>query len=189
MYLRKFFGLRSNWFSPLHRLYLPISATNNTYSHNYEENSINLYWYVPVFVMGCLLPFVYKRVKDSKSKIWRGLTAIAVIIIVLLTPYMRELIWGMEPTRWLQNKYLFFGILWSVIVLGVLLDESIRNGLENNKFLKFIGKISYEMYLIHFILLWKLIPYEPNLLWMGIMVGGGSVLISLCINKLSSCRT
>ena len=54
------------------------------------------------------MAFVYARVMISHNKIHRGVIVVAVVTIILLTPKMREVLWNIDPSGWLQNKYLFF---------------------------------------------------------------------------------
>lgn len=150
----------------------------------YIENSISLYWYLPVFFMGCLLAFIYVKLKDKKSKIWKLLLLVVATTIVLLTPLMRNVIWGIEPSSWLQNKYIVFGLLWSVIVLAAMMDEKIGSSLAKCKILCFFGKMSYEIYLIHYLIMWKVIQYTTNTLWVAIIVIIMSILLAMVIHRV-----
>lgn len=152
----------------------------------YIENSINLYWYLPVFLIGCLLAYIYVRIKDTHSKILNVMSLISVICIFLLTPIMREIIWGMEPSGWLQNKYLIFAILWSVVILGILKNDKWSDTLSNCKLLQFMGKISFEVYLIHFLIMWKVVQYTNNTVIVAIVVSCVSIILATIVNKVIS---
>lgn len=148
----------------------------------YIENSIHLYWYFPIFLIGCSLAFVYARIMFEHSKIPRGVIVVAVLTIILLTPKMREVLWNIEPSGWLQNKYLIFAVIWSVIILTILTDERLNDFLSNCKILQFVGKLSYEVYLIHYLLIWKVIQYTNNTFWITLIVTGVSILFAQTIN-------
>lgn len=150
---------------------------------SYIENSINLYWYLPVFLIGCLLAFLYERIKGCNTRIFTVMAGVSVIIIFLLTPKMRELMWGMEPSGWLQNKYLVFAVLWSLVVLGILLNNRLGEALGNCRILQFMGEISYEVYLIHYLIMWKVVQYTNNTLWVALLVVPISILIATLLHK------
>ena len=153
---------------------------------NYIENSIKLYWYLPVFLIGCSLAFLYNKIKIYNGK-WLGiLTGIATLIIIFLTPKMREFLFGIKPSRWLQNKYLIFTLLWSIIILGILVNKTLCHFLNECKWLQFIGKISYEVYLIHYIVMWKVIQYTNNTILVAIIVSGISIVLAILINRVIS---
>ena len=149
---------------------------------SYKENSIMLLWYLPVFIMGMILCFGYHwALEKIKPNIWFDIIAtVMVVCIILFTPLCRKLIWHIEPSGWLQNKYLLIGGLWSICIFGLLFSKKLRYILERIKFLKWLGTISYEVYLIHYVVLWKLLPMIQNTIIRGILV----ILLSIGISCL-----
>lgn len=122
------------------------------------ENSNMLRWYVPVFCMGILLAIIYNALKTrlEDKAIFDVLCVAFIVGIVIFTPLFRELIWGISPSGWLQNKYLLMGTLWSGVILSVLYSKYFKYVLVKSKIFAWISAISYEMYLIHYIVLLKL---------------------------------
>lgn len=120
----------------------------------YIENSIWLRWYVPVFVMGMLLSFLFEFIQKQKSS-WLGeiMVVIGTIMIILPTPIMRFLIWNIEPSGYLQNKYLYMGIAWCLILVGIMQGKYIRVLLEKISVLQIVGRISFWVYILHYIIL------------------------------------
>ena len=82
------------------------------------ENSNMLRWYMPVFCMGILVAILYYALKGRiKEKNIFDLVCLGFIaIIIICTPLFREIIWGIAPGGWLQNKYLLMSVLWSGIL-------------------------------------------------------------------------
>lgn len=159
----------------------------------YIENSINLYWYIPVFFTGCLSAFFYVKIQDVASNTLNNILKIASIIsaicIVLLTPKVRELIWAISPSGWLQNKYIPFAILWAIIILEILNNQKIGEFLSECKPLRFMGKISFEVYLIHYLVLWKTVQYTNNTLRVALIVSVISILLSAILHYvISKCQ-
>lgn len=122
------------------------------------ENSNLLRWYTPVFCMGMILALIYNWTKDkiSNKLIFDVLSLAFICGIWLFTPLGREYIFGIAPSGWLQNKYLLMGALWSGIILCVLLSKYFKVVLIRCKMFAWLSVISYEMYLIHYIILQKL---------------------------------
>lgn len=139
---------------------------------SYEENSILIFWYLPVFIMGIILSIIWRRVSDKiKPSAWFDIMIFVMVIAILVcTPIFQKLIWNIAPSGWLQNKYLLMGVLWSIIVFCLLFSKKIRLIMENSKILNWIGKISYELYLIHYIILLKIVPIFQNTFIRGVIV-------------------
>lgn len=150
----------------------------------YTENSIELRWYMPVFLMGMLLYMLYEKMKDYKQhKIWDAVAIVAVGIILLLTPWMREKLWRIDPANYLQNKYILIGGLWCIIMIAVSRGIQIRKVLEKSRFLQEIGKISYAIYIFHYIIL--LCLKEKGVAWgvNGILTFCFSIVISIGVRR------
>lgn len=130
----------------------------------YIENSTALYWYIPVFIVGMLVAFLLSSVKTIRvsSAGMDCLTVIAVSSILIVTPVFRKLIWRMEPSGYLQNKYLYMAFCWSVIIFAVSRGRIAKEILEKSKFLRVLGSISYEVYLIHYLILNKIVQYSSS---------------------------
>lgn len=120
----------------------------------YEENSIRLIWYIPVFVLGFLLAEIYGIIKKKEfHTVWGDVLVIVVFFVMLLmTPFFRKLLFNKEPSGWLQNKYLVISLLWICIILGCEIGKLFAFLLSKCKVLIWIGEISYPLYLIHFVL-------------------------------------
>lgn len=119
----------------------------------YEENSICLYWYFPLFVFGFLLAVFYHQLENNHKKnlFWDMVVAGSFCVLFLITPFMRKLIWDVEPSSDLQNKYIYIGLVWCVVICGCKMSRCIGTYLGNRKCLLYIGDISYSIYLVHFV--------------------------------------
>lgn len=149
-------------------------------------NSINLRWYLPVFIMGMLTAIIFKKneQKKLKPKIICDITVLIVLTMMLISvPYIRNIIFGIPPDDYLSNKYLFFGLGWSIIILAIQNSKYIINILNKSKVLIYIGKISFPLYLVHYIVLSK-ISSDTNIIAKFIIVFLISFTISIIMNKL-----
>ena len=86
----------------------------------YTENSTQLRWYVPVFLMGMLLAIIWDFWNNWKeNRVGADVIVLALVVILFsLTPWFRQKLWGIEPSAYLQNKYLLMGGLWCLITVS-----------------------------------------------------------------------
>ena len=162
---------------------LMISAILSPYTL-YKENSINIRWYIPVFLMGMILAFVYEKFgKKQKGKIiYDIIFFVSMLIFIVSIPYVRNLIFKIEPDGYLLNKYLFFGLAWSIVILAIQNSKYIINYFNQSKILIYIGKISFSLYLIHFIVLNKI--KVDNVLVNSLLIFIISMIIAIIMNQL-----
>ena len=149
----------------------------------YEENSINLRWYLPVFIMGMILAYIYKFIENKpKKELKYDIIVITIILgMICSVPYVRNILFNIKPDGYLQNKYLFFGLAWSIIILSVFNSKYLYDFFTNSKILKYIGNISFPIYLVHYILLGKL--RIRGLLLKAIVVVVISILLAVILNN------
>ena len=124
----------------------------------YTENSMQLRWYVPVFLMGMLLAIIWEAWNNWKeNSVGADVIVLALAVILFsLTPWFRQKLWGIEPSAYLQNKYLLMGGLWCLIILGIVKGKIWKVWLNKSRVLQWIGEISFPLYLIHFPILMRL---------------------------------
>lgn len=143
-----------------------------------SENSIQLRWYFPVFIMGMITAFVYQKFENQEKNSVKCDVILVVILLLMLcaTPYFRKLIFGLEPDAYLQNKFLYFGIVWSIVILAIQNSKYSIHFLNRSKFLLWIGNISFPLYLIHFVVLDHL--KLENVLVNSFAIFGSSVILA-----------
>ncbi len=149
----------------------------------YEVNSISLKWYLPIFLMGMMLCFFFANL-NKKKQLAGDITAVAaVLMIFIMTPPVRKVLFGREASDWLQNKYLPIGLLWSIFLTGIICSRYIKTLLSKSRFLCFVGKISYELYLFHYIVLLKTMVNTESTKIIGLTtIVFGSLLAIICRN-------
>lgn len=122
------------------------------------ENSIEMIWYLPVFVFGVVGAFITISSHMPRNRaVYIGLLSLACIF--LATPFMRYLLLGMPPTRYLMNKYMYIGFAW----MAFIVTQVNTNGeLLTQKWLCSIGSWSYSIYLFHFFIVMRLGQLFPQ---------------------------
>ena len=122
--------------------------------NKYVENSINVVWYIVVFIYGMILYVIQQYLKIKKKSILWDIGGITLGIgILFLTPWVRERVWNISPSSFLQNKYWLIGIIWCAIFLCIDKSKFIKDYLNKSYVLRFLGKISYPVYILHYVLL------------------------------------
>lgn len=153
----------------------------------YVENSTELRWYLPVFLMGMLLAIMIEEIKKKNyfGFVWLdGMAIVCIMVGLTFIPYMRETLLGIEPSNWLQNKYLIYGGLWSIIVLCISFGKVGKVILTKTKLLQFVGKISFELYLFHYPLLFMLAGKLQKTWMNGIVTIISSTLLAIVVHFL-----
>ena len=142
-------------------------------------NSIQLVWYFPVFAMGMLLCILFDYTKNWTIHLkWDIVILFFYAIIISLTPIARQLLFRYSPGSFLQNKYLFLGGIWCIILFGISKGTIVKRWLIKDKLLKNIGKISYEIYVLHYSILFGLIKKGLDY--------GAAVVVALVISVIMS---
>ena len=136
---------------------------------SYVENSISLKWYMPVFLMGMLMAVYFDCYGNREKTAYDILSAAALCLILLMTPPARRLLFGIPASPYLQNKYLPTGFLWCLVFIGIAGGRTFRKILSGSKILSFVGKISYEIYLFHYIVLLNTMKKTPSTKIIGAM--------------------
>lgn len=153
------------------------------YSH-YIENSISIRWYIPVFGMGICLATVVKRITEKQRRYWIADMGVVVCfgIIFMLTPFMKKIIFDISPSGWLQNKYLLIGFIWCCIIILIESGSRSKDILEKCQLLKKIGKISYPVYLVHYVVLIKLMECIQQFWILSVLTVVVSVLTAMVMH-------
>ena len=163
-----------------------LSSICNPYT-SYTENSMELKWYLPVFLMGMLLAEVldWLKKKDISECLYGDLLAIGCVGIgVMFLPYVREKLWEVPPSNWLQNKYIFYGGLWFFIIAGISLGKYMKRGMEKLRILTYIGKISFGIYLFHYVILAVVVRKSSDFWWYGGITLVMSVILAALVDSL-----
>lgn len=149
-------------------------------------NSMEIRWYIPVMCMGMLLSVLYSffKTKIKVNYFWDILAVVSILFIICLTPLMRKLVFSIEPSAWLQNKYLLLGFVWCIFIFSIQFSRVLQKWLKNNKVLLFIGNSSYEIYLLHYVILVKMRDITKNTLWIMLVTIGVTIVMSVLVRKI-----
>lgn len=99
------------------------SISTNRISLQYIYRKLNKFVLVYANIYIWILAFFYNYYKQQEKIIWDYLCIIGIIGIIIFTPLMRKLLWDVEPSAYLQNKYLLISSFWIIIILSCLFGK------------------------------------------------------------------
>lgn len=117
--------------------------------------------YLPIFFMGSLLALVFHRWQESTLKNSRRalvtievLGLLALTAIVLMTPSIASVIMGEAIAfNYYHKQIMLFGLLWSIVLFSCVAGLGILKKFFENKVLRYLGFISFSVYLWHIVVL------------------------------------
>lgn len=110
--------------------------------------------FFPIFLMGTLLA-VFEVIQGNSflqktPKLFLDLSGLlAFIIIIISVPYYTQSIFGWTIDFDNASYFLPWGILWSIILVSAKYGQGIMKRFFELRFLRFIGTISFSLYLFH----------------------------------------
>ncbi len=122
-------------------------------------NDIRLRPYLPIFFMGSLLTVIYHRWQESSLSRNRKIALVvelsgmgAMITLICMTPSVFSHIMGKEvPFDFFHKQFILTGFLWSVVVFSCIAGFGVLRKIFEHPFLRYLGFISFSIYLLHVI--------------------------------------
>jgi len=147
-----------NWNKTFTYCFLILLIIGSTLTSNfYNLSSISLVKYLPPFIIGTIIAFEYiiQPKFNSKSVLDRmpNLPLISLGIIVLLIPDVFSFVFSTKIN--IQGPAFIFpySVLWGILLLSLLHKNHWIKQFFEWKMLRFIGVISYSVYLLHALIL------------------------------------
>jgi peptidoglycan/LPS O-acetylase OafA/YrhL len=137
---------------------------------NTVENSVSTHLYLSSFTIGCYFAVSFESYRGRiKSSVATGLGVAVIALMVLVSPYMRNLILDMPIDKWLQNKFVYLSLLWGVFIVALADGKGWMGVLLQSKAMKKLGAWSFSIYLVHWYFYATFGGAHPNsFLWMFI---------------------
>jgi peptidoglycan/LPS O-acetylase OafA/YrhL len=147
------------------------------------DNDSRLGPYLPIFFMGSLLAVIFHRWQGSSLRRNRKavmaieiLGALALVALIFTIPSVSSFILG-KPiifyAYYFHQQLILFGLLWSVVVFSSVAGLGVLRRLFETPFLRYLGFISFSVYLLHIVVLdivGKLGADFPMLGWIMLVV-------------------
>jgi len=169
-------------FIGVHQYFIPSSKS--------IEGSVELMQYLPVFIMGSVSAILHiylkKQVFPQSIKITFDVISILIFGgIIVSIPGIAYWLLNIPKSDYLVNKYIYFGIAWSIFVLCVLNGSGAIRKIYEIRLLRYIGNLSFPAYLIHWIFLDLSVRYIKvlNVYSISLMIFG-TLGASIILNRL-----
>jgi peptidoglycan/LPS O-acetylase OafA/YrhL len=125
------------------------------------SRDLRLETYLPLFFMGSLLALIFHQWQKSSwsynKKVVFAIELLGIsslIMLILLIPSVSSFIIGREVAfDFYHKQFIPFGLLWSMVLFSCVAGLGILRNFFENSFLRYLGFISFSMYLLHIILL------------------------------------
>lgn len=138
----------------LHQCLLPFTAL--------EENATQALWYLPAFLLGCAAAACLAdwRAVSARANLW---IAVGVLVgVVAVTPPVRFTVFGIAPSAYLMNKYLFFSAAWTFFVLAAVSGDNLISRILSSRAFSAVGACSFSTYLAHWYIVQKIGHFRPE---------------------------
>ncbi|WP_213947860.1 acyltransferase [Luteibacter sp. dw_328] len=127
------------------------------------ENSPELRWYIPCFLIGMLCAVIYPSIKARAVRMPSvAISVLVIAAIVAMTDYFRAMYYPDAPHYWLGNKFVPLGALWAVFMLVNLDDTGPMGRLLASRAMTNVGRWSYPIYLFHWYFVTRAAELRPN---------------------------
>lgn len=110
--------------------------------------------YLPIFLIGTLISIyeiVNKKLftKNFFSKYYNHIGIGLVFIVILCMPYYSKVLWNNTSDLQDSKFYLLHGIVWGIVLVSAKYSKGLLSIILESKPLRFIGTISFSLYLFH----------------------------------------
>ena len=130
--------------------------------------TVDLRYFLPVFVIGSLCASVAFKVPFDRHPRTASTIAWTIAAVLILTvPSIYSAVVRPVPLGYFQKSLLFYAILWSIFLYMALHAGGWLRSLLTSRFLVFMGRISFSVYLLHFPILRICHKLAPGSRWVG----------------------
>jgi peptidoglycan/LPS O-acetylase OafA/YrhL len=139
-------------------LFIALIALTVTIELIFRLPLVSTFRYFPIFLIGTIISIyelLYrKKIQPIKNNLIYSLSgALAFLMILLTIPFYFEKIFGFTINFHSPIFYLPYAALWGIILLSAKYGDGIIKSMLELKFLRFIGSISFSLYLFHMLFL------------------------------------
>lgn len=136
--------------------------------------------YLPAFLFGTLAAYAHLYGHDGWMKrngAW--LSAAMLVALFAVSPLARYLALGIDPAGYLHNKFLFFAAGWAIFICAQAESTGTVGKILASKPMVRIGQWSYSIYLVHILVIQKLVLKWPD----NALVAGACFSASIFIGR------
>lgn len=171
-------------------LFLVLLTLAFAFIYPYTDDEINgrLSYYIPVFMYGIIIAFMYNcfQIKIS-SLVSDGVSIAIILIFIMLTPPFQGV------NGWLGNKFVVLGPFIALFVYLQVNSSGYISTLLSSKIMADLGKYSFSIYLFHIMIIFIVYPnflgnITAYLVTIALCIGGGAIAYHCIESPLESFR-
>lgn len=129
---------------------LALSA-RHPISHTTPDTRLTVY--LPIFLCGAALAVCYPAIKTVAARQPSMISLLGFFglagILCLIPPITSTLIGKPVGNETINDQFVLFGALWSLVILGCLQGNGLIKRFFELRFWLYLGQISYSIYLVH----------------------------------------
>ena len=156
-------------------------------------NDSRLEFYLPIFFMSSLLAVIYHNwqgsylINNKKVRLAIEIAGlIAIVTLIIMIPSVSSYMLGKSiPLDYYHKQFMLFGFLWSIVLFACIAGIGILRRFFEARFLRYLGFISFSMYLLHIIPLFVLKKLGLNLFMQLPIVGWMILAITIATSHLT----
>lgn len=135
---------------------------------NSFENGISTHWYLSSFTIGCYCAVVMDLFRGRiTGTVATLLGSLVIVVMVLASPYMRNVFFDMPMDKWLLNKFVYLSLFWGIFVLVLADGKGALGRILQTKVMRKLGAWSFSIYLVHWYFYVSFGMAHPNsFLWL-----------------------
>lgn len=127
------------------------------------ESSISTHWYLSCFTLGCLCAVCYEQASRLITPAVANVIFFVVLIVIsMFSPIARNIIFGSEMDKWTQSQHFSIGAIWCAFMLAMMEGKGLAGRLMTSGFMKIMGRYSFSIYLIHWLIYASISNMHPN---------------------------
>lgn len=130
-----------------------------TFPFIYQNASqINIVFYLPSFIIGIIMSLTYMKISEKKIRISFPVLVSFILITIALLMLLLNSSFKMFTASGLGDKIFMplsiFSFFWSLLIILMLFVKNEKAiGFFENKIINYLGKISYNAYLLHILVI------------------------------------
>lgn len=158
---------------------LAVLVANASYMPQKISNDISLVPYLPIFLFGSLAAYIYQLpITNALAKRFEIrlcmeiISIIAAFLIIGTVPGIYVALFHREiASDYFHKQYVYYGAVWALFLITQLLGVGIVRSILSMKLLRFIGVISFSLYVWHTIVIQEvLFSLQPYVMYLKFSV-------------------
>ncbi|MDH4099001.1 MAG: acyltransferase [Nitrospirota bacterium] len=153
---------------------LVVSIASSAYAYLYpSDERYSIVRYLPMFLCGSLFAFINEWYQQNAIKLRTGILSVVGIVlcvsVFILMPNVFEKITTMRYVFFSPRLTLIWGMLFGLLIFVVMNEKGILSRIFSCRVVRFMGIISFSVYLWHiFVLEWVVTLSISNLAMMAV---------------------